>query len=93
MRSSFTAVIIVTLLAVSRATVDQDHLCGPPEIPDNGSIRGGARSSYDLGDYVEYVCNYGYEIQGSNVAVCIFRDGGGQWNNQPPVCKGNRILN
>ena len=63
--------------------------CGPPPLPKHGDIEGGARSLYELGDYVEYSCDYGYERDGSNVAVCIYSASeGAHWNNPPPVCKG-----
>lgn len=78
--------LILVLSAASTLASPGHPSCGPPEIPSHGSVEGGARSSYDLGEYVQYACDRGYRIQRPNVAVCIYRDGGPAWNNPPPQC-------
>ena len=77
---------VLVLAAASTLASPGRPSCGPPKIPPHGSVEGGARSSYDLGGYVQYACDRGYQIQRSNVAVCIYKDGGPAWNNPPPQC-------
>ncbi len=82
--------VFIVFLANAGATPNE-HPCGPPAVPKNGGIDGGAREYYDPGDYVEYVCNYGYTLDGSNVAVCVHNAEGSYWNNPPPQCKGTQL--
>ena len=78
--------LVLVLAAASTLASPGRPSCGPPKIPPHGSVKGGARSFYDLGGYVQYACDKGYQIQRPNVAVCIYKDGGPAWNNPPPQC-------
>ncbi len=90
MYAFFLFVAVVSLAAApARATAKDGHACGPPALPENGGIEGGARQSYSPGDYVEYACDYGYTLDGPNAAVCIHNAEGSYWNNPPPKCNGN----
>lgn len=83
--------LMLAFLAVGQGTPGQQ--CGPPEIPRYGSIVGGVRDTYDVGDFVRYSCDSGFELQGSIVAVCIHTASqGAHWNKPPPRCIGRYKL-
>lgn len=62
------------------------HSCQPPPVPKNGGTRGALQSSYDIGGYVEFLCNPGFKLQGDSLTVCIDTQDGGVWNKPTPIC-------
>jgi len=87
MHTTYISLLVLAAFVAASTFASPGRLCGPPEVPAYGSAEGGARSSYDLGEYVQYSCDEGYSIQGPNVAVCIYGEGGPSWNNPPPHCR------
>ena len=88
-KENYTVLLVAALLAAVYGT--PGHRCGPPPLPKHGGIEGGARNYYELGEYAEYLCDYGYESDGPAAAVCIYgASEGAYWNNPPPDCKGMR---
>ena len=63
-------------------------LCVVLREPDNGNIvayTNGQRA----GSLVIYLCNFGYQIAGSNIRQCLLN---GSWTLQDPTCEGKRKL-
>ncbi|XP_039184898.1 sushi, von Willebrand factor type A, EGF and pentraxin domain-containing protein 1-like isoform X1 [Crotalus tigris] len=54
--------------------------CGPPEDISHGFLNG---SVFSFGEYVEYVCFPGYELQGNPVRQC---QSNGLWSGRPSSC-------
>ena len=54
--------------------------CGKPENVENGQWIG---RQYTLNNIIRYVCDDGYELEGSEERVCRET---GKWQNQSPVC-------
>ncbi|XP_070794674.1 sushi, von Willebrand factor type A, EGF and pentraxin domain-containing protein 1 [Pituophis catenifer annectens] len=54
--------------------------CGPPEDISHGFLNG---SVFSFGEYVEYVCFPGYELQGNPVRQC---QSNSLWSGRPPSC-------
>ena len=52
--------------------------CSDPQHPDNGRII--RLSGQSPGDYAEFRCNIGFELQGSNIITCL-KDG--DWSRLP----------
>ena len=61
----------------------------PVQIPANGRIIGdSSATSVPDGSLVQYECNEGFQLMGSNLAVCE----GGRLNPDTPTCRGKNIL-
>lgn len=60
----------------------QEILCPSLSTPANGEVTGTKRN---VGSTVQFDCTPGYSIQGARRLVC---GANGQWDKQPPVCKG-----
>uniref|UniRef100_A0A8D2Q1E1 Sushi, von Willebrand factor type A, EGF and pentraxin domain containing 1 n=1 Tax=Varanus komodoensis TaxID=61221 RepID=A0A8D2Q1E1_VARKO len=54
--------------------------CGPPEDIAHGFLNG---SVFRYGEYIEYICFPGYELQGNPVRQCTSN---GSWSGQPASC-------
>ncbi|KAG8130469.1 hypothetical protein E2320_017145, partial [Naja naja] len=54
--------------------------CGPPEDISHGFLNG---SVFSFGEYIEYVCFPGYELQGNPVRQC---QSNGLWSGKPSSC-------
>ncbi|ETE67092.1 Sushi, von Willebrand factor type A, EGF and pentraxin domain-containing protein 1, partial [Ophiophagus hannah] len=54
--------------------------CGPPEDISHGFLNG---SVFSFGEYIEYVCFPGYELQGNPVRQC---QSNGLWSGRPSSC-------
>uniref|UniRef100_H2Z7B4 Sushi domain-containing protein n=1 Tax=Ciona savignyi TaxID=51511 RepID=H2Z7B4_CIOSA len=62
--------------------------CGDPIVPRHASILS-PQSTYEFGDQVEYQCDDGYNLQGSNTITCLST---GRYSDFPPVCTAVRCL-
>ncbi|XP_055949631.1 limulus clotting factor C-like isoform X2 [Argiope bruennichi] len=54
------------------------------DIPPDDPRRLG--QGFDAGSPVNFTCNDGYELEGSNMIICLRN---GRWNSPPPTCRSN----
>ena len=60
------------------------HVCKDPIPPSNGQlIQHGSVNRYEPGVMIEYACNDGYDMLGSNFSECM---ADGSWSFEPPQC-------
>ena len=55
--------------------------CGQLQPPQNGSVTG---DGHLYGDSIKFACNAGYELYGSDSALCLTN---GNWSAQVPQCQ------
>ena len=79
-------IVIVSSCLLFSDSQGSEQVCGTPPVPIYGRIKGTVRESYGIGGYVEYVCDYGYKLKGTEIIVCAGSQEGGQWNSPPPLC-------
>lgn len=65
-------------------TASAGAACEDPPIVDFGEIVSGNKSAYKESDRVQYVCNPGYTLSGSEWVTCFKKI----WVPGPPKCLG-----
>ena len=66
------------------AVLPVEHICKIPLPPPNGQlIVHGSVHRYEPGVMIEFTCNNGYEMVGSNFSECL---ADGSWSFEPPQC-------
>lgn len=78
--------VLVFACLVVKAYATGLHTCKPPPLPKNGLVKGALKPSYNIGGYVEFLCNPGFQLQGDSLTVCIDTQEGGVWNKPTPLC-------
>nr|XP_002124008.1 CUB and sushi domain-containing protein 3-like isoform X1 [Ciona intestinalis] len=57
--------------------------CDVPVVPVNGSVSG---ASYLFNDSIQFSCDTGFTMQGSEGANCVWNSTGVMWDSKAPVC-------
>ena len=80
--------LLVCVVSIAGRAASSGKMCGSPLLPLKGQVTGGVRPAYELGGFVEYICDYGFVNGGGpTVAVCIYSEQrGAHWNLPPPNC-------
>ena len=63
--------------------VDSIVDCGHPGYIDRGSVIDSGGTT--LGEYVGYICDYGYKLHGTSFRIC---GEDGMWSGTKPTCEG-----
>ena len=70
--------LLSVLIALSRT---QKVCLNLPPDPENGRVVSGG--PYNVGTTVQYICDLGYELNGTAISTCRSP---GYWDGTPPIC-------
>ena len=83
------AIIVAVSVALFASSVigDYDYYCPKPEVPSYGYIAKGKQDYYEVGNEVEYACDYGYKLWGEKRIRCVSKGKTEYWDGSAPECK------
>ncbi len=71
---------MIMIIAIVSLMLPKERSCGNPGVPENGKKNS---SIYQYGNSIEFECDVGYTLQGSQVRTCQTN---GQWTGIQPTC-------